>query len=92
MLFYSIAFPLELTRKHISDMFFRGEIEEELRECPSQLEMVRFKSDSDMQMFMMSVEDGRMTNLYPHQRSNQCIQKGQCVLCMPLGYGNYISQ
>ena len=55
MFFYSISFLLELTQ-NISDMFFRGEIEEELQECPCQLEMVRFRSDSDMQMSMMSVE------------------------------------
>ena len=51
-----VALPLELTRKNISEMFFRGEVEEELRECPLQLEKVRFKADSDMEEFMISVE------------------------------------
>ena len=30
--FFFIAYPLELTRKHVSQMFFRGEVEQELRE------------------------------------------------------------
>ena len=71
-----VALPLELTRKNISEMFFRGEVEEELRECPLQLEKVRFKADSDMEEFMINVEEGRITKLYPHQQSERCMKKG----------------
>ena len=57
-------------------MFFRGEIEEELHECPLQLEKVRFKADIDMEEFRISVEEGRITKLYLHQQSERCMKKG----------------
>ncbi len=58
-----IAYPLELTRKHFSEMYFRGEVEEELRECPSQLERQKFKADSDMEIFMIQ---GQVAEHHPH--------------------------
>jgi len=74
-----LACPLELTRKHVSEMFFRGEVEEELRDSPVELETVRFKSDSDIEIFMENVEEGRVTELYPHQPNERCIKKGLYV-------------
>ena len=47
-------------------MFFRGEVEEELCDSPVELEKVRFKSDSDIESFVENVEEGRVTELYPH--------------------------
>jgi len=60
-------------------MFFRGEVEEELRDSPVELEKVRFKSDSDIESFMENVEEGRVTELYPHQPNERCIKKGLYV-------------
>ncbi len=57
-------------------MYFRGEVEEELRECPSQMERQKFKADSDMEIFMMSVEEDRVAERHPHQQSDRCIEKG----------------
>ena len=56
-------------------MFFRGKVEEQLCECPLQLEKVRFNADIDMEEFMISVEEGRITKLYPHQQANTAWRK-----------------
>ena len=74
--FPPVAFPLELTRKHVSEMFFKGGVEEELCDCPLGLQKVRFKSDSDIDAYMKTVEEGRIAELYPHQQSERCLKKG----------------
>jgi len=44
-----------------------------------ELEKVRFKSDSDVESFMENVEEGRVSELYPHQPNERCIKKGLYV-------------
>lgn len=69
----SIAYPLELTRKHVSQMFFKGEVEQELREAQQDF---TFKSDAGMEDFMCYIEQLRITEIYPHCQNEVCIEKG----------------
>jgi hypothetical protein len=43
---HQLSYPLELIRKHVSQMFFRGEVEQELRETGRDF---TFQSDADME-------------------------------------------
>ena len=57
----------------MSMMYFKGEIEQELRETHREL---KFRADSDIEEFMHSVEESRVTELYPHCQNEVCIRKG----------------
>ena len=45
-------------------------------DCPLGIEKVKFKSDSDIDAYMKTVEEGRIAELYPHQKSERCLKKG----------------
>lgn len=62
-----------MTRKHVSQMFFKGEVEQELRETQQDF---TFKSDACMEDFMRHIEQSRVTELYPHCQNEVCIGKG----------------
>lgn len=53
-------------------MFYKGEVEAEIREVPSQ----RFHSDSDFDLYMQHVEEQRVSSIYPHNSSSECRSKG----------------
>ena len=57
----------------MSLMFFKREVEQELRETPQMLTTFRFKSDSDFEKYL-SVEDKHC--LYPHEQQQSCKVKG----------------
>ena len=57
----------------MSMMYFKGEIEQELRETHREF---KFRADSDIEEFMHSVEESRVTELYPHCQNEVCIRKG----------------
>ena len=71
------ACPLELSRKYVTLMFFKGEVEHELRETPQMLPTFRFKSDSDLEKYM-NVE--RKHCLYPHEQQQSCTKKGNSYM------------
>lgn len=54
-------------------MFFKGEVEQELRETQQDF---TFKSDACMEDFMRHIEQSRVTELYPHCQNEVCIGKG----------------
>ena len=72
-LFIFVAFPVELTRKHVSQMYFKGEVEQELRETARHF---TFKFDGDLENFMRDVERSRVSDLYPHHQNRVCTEKG----------------
>lgn len=57
-------------------MFFKGEVEAEIREAPSHLATVKFNSDADFDSYMKHVEDQRVSLLYHHNSSAECRLKG----------------
>lgn len=57
-------------------MFFKGEVEAEIRELPSQLASISFNSDADFDLYMQHVEEQRVTVLYHHNSSSECRSKG----------------
>ena len=65
----------EITRKHISDMFFNAELETELRET-DRLEW-RFRVDADREHFFELMESERVQQAYHHTPSTACPEKGQ---------------
>lgn len=64
---------MELTRKHVSQMYFKGEVEQELRETARHF---TFKFDGDLENFMRDVERSRVSDLYPHHQNGICTEKG----------------
>ena len=57
----------------MSQMFFKGEVEQEVRESCRDF---KFKSDCDIKDVMCHIEDSRVAVLYPHCQSELCIGKG----------------
>ena len=73
------GFSLELTRKHIANMFYNAELEGELSDCVSlRKEATYFKSDRDRDGFMSQIESNRVFNSYPHDQLATCEDKGVC--------------
>jgi hypothetical protein len=68
---HQLSYPLELIRKHVSQMFFRGEVEQELRETGRDF---TFQSDADMEGLMRCIEQSRVTDLYTHCQNAVCIE------------------
>lgn len=77
LLLCTIANPIELTREHVSMMFFKGEVESEIREVPSQIASVRFNTDAEFDLYMQHVEKQRVSELYEHNSCIECQQKGK---------------
>ena len=75
---FHIGGKAELTRKHVSDMFLRGELEKEIRDPakPHRLEGMVFCSDSDAECYMKQVEQERAYELYVHNQAPQCTGRG----------------
>ena len=72
------------TRKQVADMFYKGEIEEELRDekYPSHCKWVMFKEE-DIDMFMKKIVEERSTETYQHHPSKDCPARGMFVqLCL----------
>ena len=69
-------FHLEPTRKNISDMYFRSEVEIEIR---LNNKMALFKSDLDFEDFMKKIEHRQA--VYKHIQSESCTEKGTVSVC-----------
>ncbi len=64
----------EITRKHISDMYFNAEMEAEMR-VTRKLGW-KFHMDSDRELFFELLEIERVSRLYQHTPSPLCSEKG----------------
>ena len=64
-----LVLPIEMSRKHVSQMFFKGSIEKEARER-APLSQFRFSSDTDFERLMKEMLPSEP---YPH---SNCGQKG----------------
>ena len=71
----------ELTRKHVAEMFYNGELEKEIRSpvAPERLSWA-FKLDCDREMFMQKLEEERAQTVYTHSPSEECLQKGIVIM------------
>ena len=58
-------------------MFYKGEVEEELRDkkYPSRSEWVMFK-EGDMDTFMKKIVEERSSKMYEHHQSEDCPARG----------------
>ncbi len=70
-----IALPTELSRKHISQMIFKGEMEMDARENRPDIATLLFSSDSDLERVMKEVERRRTDELYTHHPNHDCRKK-----------------
>ena len=70
-------FITELTRKQLSQMFFKGEIEKEIRnpKYPERMKWV-MKADGDIDDMMERVVEEQSQTLYEHQETPHCPDKG----------------
>ena len=69
----------ELTRKHVSDMFFKGEIEEQLRES-GEIASTIFQNDHDFEEVMHTVTESAI--IYSHEQSKLCTDRGKYYIIM----------
>lgn len=66
-----------MTREHVSAMFFKGEVEAEIRDIPSKLSSVKFNTDAEFELYMQHVEKQRVSTLYEHISCSECRLKGK---------------
>ena len=66
---------VELGRKHVSDMFYFGELEKEIRTRNKEKEW-KFKSAVDTEKYMAAIDEERASTLYQHTVSQGCIGSG----------------
>ena len=64
----------ELTRKHVLDMFFKGEIEEQLRES-GEIASTIFQNDHNFEKVMHTVTESAI--IYSHEQSKLCTDRGK---------------
>ncbi len=64
----------EITRKHISDMYFNAELEAEVRDTGKI--WWKFHVDSDRELLFELLETERVCQLYQHTPSRLCPEKG----------------
>ena len=57
----------------MSDMYFKGEVEAELRES-DRIALTIFRSDNDFEAVMSSITENAI--VYSHQRSKVCRDRG----------------
>ena len=77
---FSLGFPTELTRKHVSDMFISAELEIEARQAETtRLTTWRFYADDDKEKFMIEVVENAQCSLYSHNQSTNCPNIGTYV-------------
>lgn len=69
----------ELTRKHVSDMFFKGEVEQ-LRES-GEISSTVFHSDHDLEQVMHAVTESAI--IYSHDQSKLCRDRGKYCDLIP---------
>ena len=67
----------ELPRQHVSNMYYNGEVEAEMRDhmYPERMSWV-FTKDADREIFMEKIYDERTKTMYAHNPSPLCPQKG----------------
>ena len=65
----------ELGRKHVSDMFYEGELEKEICSRTKDQEW-KFKAKEDAEKYMVMIEEERSSTLYSHNPSSTCTPKG----------------
>lgn len=69
-------FCTQLTRRHVSNVFFNAELESELGETLLK-SVTFFKCDGDKNVVMSQIETARVTKPYAHARSPLCEKKGK---------------
>ena len=74
---FCVGFPTELTRKHISEMFFIAEIESEARNSIEKLQKWKFKRNDDIELYMQEVISEARFCLFPHVQSQRCPEIGK---------------
>lgn len=62
----------QLSRKHISDMYYTGELESEMRMCPDRLQWCFYKEE-DREKHLETVMSERM---YCHTPADGCAKRG----------------
>ena len=66
---------VELGRKNVSDMFYCGELENEIP-TRKKVKEWKFKSDDDSEKYMTATDEERASTLYPHTVSRGCTDRG----------------
>lgn len=67
---------IELTRKHVSDMFYNAELEHEIRKCQDGLEWA-FVRDGDREKYLEKVIKETNKKRYHHTPVEGCAKRGK---------------
>ena len=77
------GFSLELSRKHITSMFYNAEMESELSEgVHIRKDATFFRSDmySDRDGLMSKIQNDHLFKPYPHDQSSMCQNIGRVIV------------
>ena len=66
----------ELTRKHVSDMFYNAELECEIRKCQDRHDWA-FIKDGDREKYLEKVVQETNQKRYQHNPANGCTDRGK---------------
>ena len=77
-----------LTRKHISEMFFKAESEKELREPthPERMSWIVKADDDDIDQFMELIIDDQSKIICNHQPAPDCAARGTITIMLKRVY------
>lgn len=75
----------ELGRKNVSDMFYSGELENEIR-SRNHVHLWPFKVAGDSDKYMAAIDKQRVDTLYPHTPSTGCSERGMKHSCLFLPF------
>ena len=77
---FTIHISTELSRKQLSQMYFKGELEKEIRHLnyPDRMKWV-LKTDEDTDVMMETIVEEQSNILYEHQQMPGCYDRGMCV-------------
>lgn len=73
--FSGFRFCRELSREHVSNVYFTHELEEELADM-NMKHQAMFHKDSDRELIMRSIDIQR---IYPHSPGPTCSERGECI-------------
>lgn len=75
----------EFTRKHVSDMYYNAELENEIRQKTERIEW-KFKRDEDRESHLATVLSLQKDKTYQHIPSDGCKERGKMIILYDVQY------
>lgn len=80
----------ELTRKHVADMYYSGELEKEIRTSPYRLNNWSFRVSDDREEYIKIILNEIREKCYVHRPAENCPERGKSTLYTPQHYAAVI--